>query len=180
MLSFVAMLLHQFEEYGFPGGEPAITNMVMQPSDMPDRYPLNQFSAMLTNVLVTYVAYLLPIFFPNIVWLCLAPIFMGFAQFPVHGIVTNLKMKTVYNPGLGAVVFLHIPVGIYYIYYIAVNGMIDVPDLIGGIIYFALFVGLIVGGLTYKVLPNKNTSYVFSKEEMQRFRVREKLEKFSR
>jgi hypothetical protein len=41
LMSFIAILIHQFEEYGFPGGEPAIANMVMQPSDTPDRYPLN-------------------------------------------------------------------------------------------------------------------------------------------
>lgn len=46
LMSFIAILIHQFEEYGLPGGEPAITNMVMQPSDTPDRYPLNQNSAM--------------------------------------------------------------------------------------------------------------------------------------
>jgi hypothetical protein len=64
LLNFVAILLHQFEEYGWPGGEPAIMNMVIQPSDTPNRYPLNQNSAMITNVVVTYVFYLLPVFFP--------------------------------------------------------------------------------------------------------------------
>lgn len=180
IMSFIAMLIHQFEEYGFPGGEPAITNMVMRTSDIPDRYPLNQFSAMLTNVLITYVAYLLPVFFPHVVWLCLAPILMGFAQVLVHGILTNIKMKTIYNPGFGAVIFLHVPVGIYYIHYIAVNRMVDASNLIGGIIYFVLSVGLVVNGLTYKVLPNRNTKYVFSEEEMQRFHVKEKLEKNGR
>ncbi|MBO4689833.1 MAG: HXXEE domain-containing protein, partial [Paludibacteraceae bacterium] len=28
MLSFVAILIHQLEEYGWPGGEPAIMNIV--------------------------------------------------------------------------------------------------------------------------------------------------------
>ncbi len=40
LLNFVALLLHQFEEYGWPGGEPAIMNIVLQRSPIPDRYPL--------------------------------------------------------------------------------------------------------------------------------------------
>ena len=90
LMSFIAILVHQYEEYGFPGGEPAITNMVMQPSDLPDRYPLNQNSAMIGNVLVTYTVYLLPVFLPQVIWLGLAPILMGIAQFIVHGIITCL------------------------------------------------------------------------------------------
>ena len=43
MLSFVAILVHQLEEYGWPGGEPAIMNIALQKSDIPNRYPLNQF-----------------------------------------------------------------------------------------------------------------------------------------
>ncbi|CAH2715882.1 hypothetical protein BACCIP111895_03066 [Neobacillus rhizosphaerae] len=31
-MNFIVLLIHQFEEYGFPGGEPAIMNMALQPS----------------------------------------------------------------------------------------------------------------------------------------------------
>src|SRR5207245_2575099 len=102
-------------EYGWPGGEPAIMNMVLQPSDAPDRYPLNQNSAMLVNVLITYGFYLVPVFFPKVIWLGLAPVLMGMLQFVVHGVVTNVKLKSIYNPGLAAVVFGHIPIGVFYI-----------------------------------------------------------------
>ena len=76
-ISFIAMLVHQFEEYGFPGGEPMIMNRVLQGSNIPDRYPLNQFSAMFTNVFFSYVIYVLPILFPNVIWLGIAPMLMG-------------------------------------------------------------------------------------------------------
>ncbi len=40
LLNFVVLLLHQFEEYAWPGGEPWITNEVMQPKgSRPDRHP---------------------------------------------------------------------------------------------------------------------------------------------
>jgi hypothetical protein len=176
LMSFIAILIHQFEEYGFPGGEPAIMNMVLQPRDIPDRYPLNQNSAMITNVVVTYTVYLLPVFLPHVIWLGLGPILMGFTQFFVHGMMTNRKMKSVYNPGLGAVVFLHIPIGIYYIWYIVSNGLVHGTDWLLGIVYMAVVAGGIVGGLTYIVLANRNSKYPFDKVEMERFHVREKME----
>lgn len=176
IVSFIAMLVHQFEEYGFPGGEPAIMNIVLQGSDKPDRYPLNQFSAMLTNVFFSYVIYLLPVIFPNVIWLGIAPMLMGIMQFAIHGIMTNIKMKSLYNPGLGAVVFLHIPVGIYYLWYISSNNIVMRSDWIIGIIYTVVATVFILGFLTYVVFANRNTKYVFDDIEMKRFSVKEKLE----
>ena len=179
LMSFIAILVHQFEEYRFPGGEPAIMNIAQQNSDIPDRYPLNQNSAMVTNVLVTYTVYLFPVFLPHVIWLGLGPILMGFSQFIVHGIMTNRKMKSIYNPGLGAVTFLHIPIGIYYIYYIVSNGLAQTTDWILGVVYLALVAGAIVGGLTYKVLANRNSEYPFDQVEMERFHVKEKMERLA-
>ena len=51
MLNFVVLLLHQFEEYGRPGGEPWIINEVMMAQGGPiDRYPLNQNNAFFIKV----------------------------------------------------------------------------------------------------------------------------------
>ncbi|PGD76198.1 HXXEE domain-containing protein, partial [Bacillus wiedmannii] len=77
-LSFVAILVHQFEEYRWPGYFADLFNVVIFKSDIPDRYPLNKQSAMVINVLIAYVFYLLPVFFPDIIWLGLGPILMGF------------------------------------------------------------------------------------------------------
>jgi Protein of unknown function with HXXEE motif len=92
---------------------------VLQPSDHPDRYPLNQNSAMVVNVLAAYGFYLIPVFFPNAYWLGIAPTLFGFGQFIVHGIVTPRKLGSFYSPGLGAVVFLHIPIGVAYLLHIS-------------------------------------------------------------
>lgn len=177
LISFIAILIHQFEEYGFPGGEPMIMNRVLQASDLPDRYPLNQFSAMLTNVIFSYVIYLLPVIFPDVICLGIAPMLMGFMQFIIHGIMTNIKMKSIYNPGLGAVVFLHIPVGIYYLYYITANNLADKKDWIIGIIYTIAATVFILGFLTYIALSDRNTKWIFDEKELKRFSVEEKLEK---
>ncbi len=86
LLNFTTLLFHQFEEYGWPGGEPAIMNKVLQPSATPDRYPLNQNSAMVINVFAAYPFYLIPVFFPTVIWLGLAPVLFGMLQFVVHGV----------------------------------------------------------------------------------------------
>ena len=131
---------------------------------------------MITNVLIAYTVYLIPIFLPNIIWLGLAPILFGMAQFIVHGILTNRKMKSIYNPGLGAVVFLHIPIGAYYIYYIISNGLSSGWDWIIAIVYMIIVVGVVVNKMTYDWLADKNSKYPFAKDEMERFHVKEKLE----
>lgn len=32
-------------------------------------------------------------------------------QLVAHGVITNVKLETFYKPGLGAVVFAHVPLG---------------------------------------------------------------------
>ena len=177
LLNFIALLIHQFEEYGFPGGEPAIMNMVLQPSSTPKRYPLNQNSAMITNVSIVYIMYLIPVFFPNVIWLGLAPILFGMTQFIVHGIITNKKLKTFYNPGLGAVVFLHIPIGIYYIYQIQSNGIASGWDWVVGAVYMFFAAFIVVNKMTYSWLADKNSPYAFTDAEMRRFDIQEKIKR---
>jgi len=136
LLNFAVLLVHQYEEYGFPGGEPAIMNMVLQPSSIPDRYPLNQNSAMVINLAAAYGFYLLPVFFPTIIWFGFAPVLFGVLQFVIHGVVTNVKLKSIYNPGLAAVMLGHIPVAAYYVYYAPSSeplafGVFDRSDVTG-------------------------------------------------
>ncbi|MGA4463145.1 HXXEE domain-containing protein [Bacillus bombysepticus] len=176
-MNFIVLLLHQFEEYGFPGGEPAIMNMALQPSSTPNRYPLNQNSAMITNVVIVYIMYLIPIFFSGVIWLGLAPMLFGMMQFMVHGIMTPKKLGQFYNPGLGAVVLGHIPLAIYYIYYIHSNGIVTGWDWIVGIIYMILTAFIVVNKMTYSWLADENSPYPFAEEEMRRFNVPEKLQR---
>ena len=68
MYSFMAMLLHQFEEYAMPGGLPGIGNVVMMgEKQAPDRYPLNANQVMISNVFLTYPFYVIPILFPHVI-----------------------------------------------------------------------------------------------------------------
>jgi hypothetical protein len=162
LLHFIALLLHQFEQHGWPGGEPAILNMVLEASDRPDRYPLNQNSAMVVNVLTAYGFYLVPVFFPNIYWLGIAPTLFGFGQFIIHGIVTPRKLGSFYNPGLGAVVFLHISIGVAYLVHISALRTVKLTDWIIAIAYVLVFILITLKKMTYTWLAAKDSRYPFA------------------
>ncbi|MEK4348624.1 HXXEE domain-containing protein [Paenibacillus sp. FSL P4-0184] len=167
-LSFVAILLHQFEEYRWPGYFPGIFNIALFKSESPDNYPLNKQSAMIINVVIAYVFYLLPVFFPSVVWLGMAPVLMGFFQIIFHGVVINIRAKSMYNPGLVSAIIIHLPIGIWYINYIYEHHLITLSDWIWSAIYFAIAVYiLIVKGNTW--MKNKNSIYKFSQKQLRSF-----------
>ena len=170
LLNFVVLTLHQFEEYSCPGGFPWIMNEVMRPKgNRPDRYPLNQNNAFFINVPLAWSFYLIPVFFPDVVWLGLAPTLFGFGQIIAHGIIANRKLKSLYNPGLVAVVLGHVPVGIWYLVEVYSKSMITLSDWVFAVVYIACFI--VVGMLTigFRLLADKNSAYPFAPEEMARF-----------
>lgn len=170
-LSFVAILFHQFEEYRWPGYFPGVFNIAIFKSANPDKYPLNSHSAMVINMLIAYGFYLLPIFFIDQIWIGLAPIFMGFFQLIWHGVFANSKIKGIYNPGLGAVVLMHMPIGGWYIYYITVHNLATTYDWILGIAYFfvATYVLIVKGNMWMK---NDKSIYSFNQKQLGPYRSR--------
>jgi len=178
-ISFLALLVHQFEEYAWPGGFPAVMNIAWQPSEggKPDRYPLNQHSALVVNVFFAYPFYILPIVFPNLIWLGLAQVLFGMAQFGVHGILINRKMKSIYNPGLFAVVFLHWPIGIFYIWYIYTQGLARFWMWPVAIVLVALGAFFGVNLPVTRWFADQKSPYPFSEKMMARFHVQEKMDK---
>lgn len=180
ILNFVALLIHQVEEYGWPGGEPAVMNIALRQSDLPDRYPLNQLSAMVVNCFIAYVVYVIPIFFPDRIWMGFAVMAFGLSQFFIHGIATNVRMHTFYNPGLGAVVLLHFPISITYIVYTWRHGLVTGMDFVWGTVLCFGIAIVFVALMTYVVLANRNSKWPFSPEEMERFHVAEKMASIKR
>lgn len=174
--SFMALLIHQFEEYSYPGGFPSIFNTaVLGEKKVPERYPLNANQALITNVFLAYPFYIIAILFPNFIWLGLAQIFFGMAQLIVHGIVVNVRLKSLYNPGLAAVVFLHWPIGIYYIWYVTTNNLANTGDFIIGIIA-TIIAAIVTIILPMRLSASKESKYPFSEAEMGGF-AKEKVEK---
>jgi Protein of unknown function with HXXEE motif len=175
LVSFMALLLHQLEEYALPGGFPAVFNIGWQgEKEAPDRYPLNRMSCLCVNVFTAYPFYLLPVLFPGLVWLGLAQILFGMVgQLIVHGIVINRKLHTLYNPGLGVVLLLHVPIGVYYIRYLYAHELVQPWHWLAGILCMGLG-ALVMIALPIKLFEDKHSPYPFDPKEMARFHVAEK------
>lgn len=168
LLSFVVLLLHEYEEYHWPGGIPTFMNEVMRPGGEPDRYPLNQLNSMVINVIAAYPFYALPIFFPHLIWLGLAPILFGFLEVLLHGVAGAIKAKALYNPGLFTVVPWLI-LGIWYLGQVNSEGLITAGDWLIGVGYLIAWVVIFLALITYVWLADRNSPFVFAPEEMSRF-----------
>jgi hypothetical protein len=181
LLNFIVVLLHQFEEYSWPGGFPAVANIVLFGSAHPDRYPLNQNSSMVANVIFAYAFYLVPVFFPNVIWLGLAPVLVGATmQFIGHVIYVNWKLRSIYSPGVATTVFGHVPIAAIYIYYISAHHLANGWDWLLGIAYMIVFISLNFGVVEALLLGSKNSSHPFDPDEMKRFDIEGKLERARR
>ena len=130
-LNFIVLILHQFEEYAWPGGFPWICNEVLtpKPGGPPDRYPLNQNNAAFINVF-GWLFYLVPVLLPRVIWLGFGQMLFGLVgQVIVHGVIINSKLKTWYNPGLVAVMLGHVPLAILYFMEVFSRGAVSMVGL---------------------------------------------------
>ncbi len=178
LAGFALVPAHEFEEYGWPGGEPAIMNKVIQPSDRPDRYPLNQNSAMIVNV-SWYPFAFLALIFEHQIWLGLGTLLFWIGQFGVHGVVTNRKLKTLYNPGT-LTMLLGLALLGYYAYYVESNDLASIWDWVGGIAVMAAFAVIFLLKMTYTWLADRNSPHSFTDAEMHRWNVDAKLARLNR
>ena len=180
ILNFIVVLLHQFEEYSWPGGFPAVANLVFLPLAGMSRYfkPLNQLSSAVANVTFAYAFYLLPIFFPRTIWLGLATIIVGAVlQVIGHGIVVNYQLRSFYSPGVATAVFGWLPIGIVYVYYIQKTHLVSGWDWLAAIAYMIVAMVLIFYVIEQRILGGDNPPYPFEQDEMERFNIAGKLER---
>jgi hypothetical protein len=178
-LNFALLPIHEFEEYGWPGGEPAVMNRVLQPSAAPDRYPLNQNSAMIVNVIAAYPFLLAGALFPHQIWLGLAAVVFWVGQFAVHAILTNVKLKTIYNPGTFSML-IGVALLIYYVYDVESNNLASLWDWVGGLALVAAFAVIFLVKMTYDWLADEDSPHPFTPAEMRRWDVDARLARVSR
>ncbi|WP_213563274.1 HXXEE domain-containing protein [Staphylococcus auricularis] len=173
LLNLAIINFHFFEEFGYPGGFPKFANTMFayKNSPRPDRFPLNQMSAFLTNWGTALVLYVPPIIFHDAIWFGLAPIlFGGLAQLIVHAIVNNKMLGTYYNAGLATVVFGHLPIAIIYIIYIHTHNLVSFWDYVIGVVIMVLWYVVGIRILINKGFESMNSSYPFAPEEMAKFK----------
>ena len=165
LVNFTGIMLHQFEEYGYPGGAPVFLNKYMRGGT--ERYPLNQFSAMLVNVVIAYICYLLPVFLPNIIWLGMAPILFGCVfQVVLHLVVFFVKLHRFYNSGLGAVLLIYVPCGVFYICYATSQSLMTGRTWLFTILYLILMIVFTVL-FGQKLFSKEDSPYPFDEKEIE-------------
>lgn len=169
-LNFGGLLVHQYEEYVDPGWFPGQFNHGVLKSDQPRNFPLNPNSALCVNVPAAYPFYILPILFPKVKWLGLAPVFFGIFQSVAHGVFIPRLAGDKYSPGFLASIFLHVPIGIRYIQSLKKTEGLSRGDIVGGVVYMIAFA--FVGVVLPNVLGDRRDSkYVWGKKQMGRHDV---------
>jgi len=177
LLSFAVLCLHEFEEYGWPGGFPSYMNRVMFPKiagrlhiepGPTDRYILSQFNSTWVNVVAAYPFYIVPIFFPHLIWLGLAPILFNVMEVLLHAIVAPIASKSPYNPGLLSCLPWLI-LTIWYIAEITSNDLASGSDWLWAVLYLLAWVIIALPIGTFVLLSDRNSRYPFDSAELSRF-----------
>jgi hypothetical protein len=107
------------------------------------------------QIFAAYVFYGLAVLFPTTYWLGTGSVLFGFGQVVFHGIVANKKMHSIYNPGLAAVMLLHMPIAAAYFWYGQANRLFSERDWLFSVGYLAAF--MVLFGLTNRLAPNENS-----------------------
>ena len=162
-INLIALFVHQFEEYRYPGYFPGMMNKVMFSSQKPDRYPLNPNSALIVNLGVGWLFYLLAaVFGEKLIWLGMATILVSAGNFIAHTLLFNIKGKSLYNPGMLTADILFLPIAIYFFVLVIQGNLAGPLDWGLGIV---LGVALNYLGIIQMVglLKDENTKFIFPK-----------------
>jgi hypothetical protein len=162
-LSFISLLLHQTEEYRFPGYFPRFMNASIFRSKELNRYPLNTNTALVVNVFFGWTMYILAaIFAERAIWLAIICIMVNVGNILAHVVIFNIRARTFYNPGMGTSLVLFLPVSILFFWYVVTNNLADTTTILLWVpIGFVVAIILTLGAV--EVLKNPHTSFRFSK-----------------
>jgi len=162
-ISLIALFIHQFEEYRFPGYFPGMVNLTLFASKQPDRYPLNTHTALIVNVIVGWFFYFLAaVLSERAIWLGIATILVSVGNSIAHTVLFNLKGKTFYNPGMITADMLFVPIAVTFFWLILQANIVTLFDWIIGI---GLGIALNYIGIVKLIdwLKDEQTTYIFPK-----------------
>ena len=160
-INLIALFMHQFEEYRYPGYFPGMMNKVMFSSQQPDRFPLNANTALIINLLVGWLSYsLAAVFGEKALWLGIAAVLVSTGNIIAHTLLFNLKGRSRYNPGMLTADILFLPISLYFFVLVIHGGLATPLDWSLGII---LGVTLNYLGILKMIdlLKDKNTRFIF-------------------
>ncbi|MFX1375202.1 MAG: HXXEE domain-containing protein [Promethearchaeota archaeon] len=169
----IGLVLHVLEEWRFPGGFHYIYNL-MKNSDIPDRYPMNQVSDMLTNfgaLIVFFMSITINEIIIGVTPLLAIPSFLfclseviahTFLSIRSNKVLNTKERKIIYNPGFLTTYLVFLPVSIGFIYIFA-TGILQtlLTDWLWGVVLLGCM-GLLLITIPERVLQNKNSPYPFT------------------
>lgn len=159
--------LHVLEEWHLPGGFHTMYNLMAE-SPQPDRYPMNQMSDMLTNLIgvIFGVIVLLvganPFFCVMQLFLCAAEMFGHFSGgLFLYRRFRRVGKRTLYSPGMATAVFGYFPIAVGIIVSFMTERAPTLPEFI-----LALLCGVALGALSLKLperlLMDEQTPYAYT------------------
>lgn len=166
LLNLTALILHQLEEYRWPGTFPGMLNRVMFNSDLPDRFPLNSNTSLIINVFAGWTIYLLAIIAgSSFVWMGMAAILISLGNIVAHTFVFNLKGKTLYNAGLISCWLFFAPCVFFFFKIIHQQDLVSAIDYMIGI---PLGIAINIFGVLkpIKWFADRDTKYIFEKRQL--------------
>lgn len=133
---FVAIVMHTWEESRFPGGfVELITQHLHFTAD-------RGFGEIITASYVLVIAFV-PLFFPSVVFLLLAPMMLGILEVIMHtAMIRMFHLKRPYSPGLATAVFLLLPISLYSMIYAVYHNLVAPSDWLFAFLYMAF--GLVI------------------------------------
>jgi hypothetical protein len=170
LVYFTVIILpfHVWEEWRFPAGFHYIYNL-RKKSDIPDRYPMNRVSDMITNfgALIVFIIFItiggIPIITLTLFYFCVIEVIAHtFIGIFAYNSFKDKGKKTIYNPGLGTTYLMFLPTAIGYIIILATGIFPTVWSdwLLGAVLGVGQIILLII--LPEGLLKNRNTSYPFT------------------
>jgi hypothetical protein len=160
-LNLIALFLHQFEEYRYPGYFPGMMNKVMFASPQPDRYPLNPQIALVVNLVVGWLAYFLAALLgQKALWLGIATMLVSAGNFVAHTFLFNIKGRTRYNPGMLVAILLFLPLTVAFFVLLIQQHTASALDWVLGLLLGITlnYVGILK---MIDLLKDKNTCFIF-------------------
>lgn len=168
-LFFPAIVLHLWEESKFPGG---FTEMITKTLNFTASN--RHFGEIVTVSYVLFIT-LIPLFFPNVAWLSMAPMMLGIVEVVAHlAAIKMFNLKKFYSPGLVTSVVLLLPISIYAIIYAVQNNLMQPVSWVYSILF--ILIGVMIAqqivvrtsGMRYSEFLKNVRGTIFTKREKNR------------
>ncbi|MGN1444188.1 MAG: HXXEE domain-containing protein [Acutalibacteraceae bacterium] len=167
-LSTALLALHVLEEWYFPGGFHYIYNL-MTKSETPDRYPMNQLTDMLTNLIgilfgcVALIVGVNPVLaLMQFILCCGEVICHTLSGFFIRKMFKAKGKRTIYNPGLFTSLFGYFPIAVCFVYSFINEQTPSLRQIVLAVVFGALLIGFAVQGVEM-IFKRKDTPYPYTR-----------------